>query len=130
MNQYTRHININAAKKIQKMVEAAEKIFDETFGPVDHNTRRTEAVFRRAAYVLIIKPDDEVLRPSFQTIAYGLQLALKTEKCLAHCTVMHNRKTAMNLIASNDKLFRAYIDTAARAVQPLCLTVQASIEKP
>lgn len=130
MSKYTRHINLSAARKIQKMVEAAEKIFDETYGPVDHNSRKTEAVFRRAAYALIIKPDHDVLRPSYQTIAYAFNKALKTKRCMAHCSVLHNRKTALNLLDAKDKVFSVYFQTAALVVQPVSLTINATIDKP
>lgn len=130
MSQETRYVNMSAARKIQKMVEAAEKIFDETFGPVDHNSRKTEAVFRRAAYALIIKPDHDVLRPSYQTIAYAFNKALKTKRCMAHCSVLHNRKTALNLLDAKDKRFSEYLQTASLVVKPVALTVNDTIDKP
>jgi hypothetical protein len=130
MKPNTQYVNLPAARKIQKMVEDAEKIFDETFGPVDHNSRKTEAVFRRAAYALIIKPDHDVLRPSYHTIAYAFNRALKTKKCLAHCSVLHNRKTALNLLDAKDKVFSVYFQTAALVVHPVSLAINATIEKP
>jgi hypothetical protein len=85
-------------QKVVDLIKVAEYELEGLYGKVNHNSREFNAVARRAAYCHMLVKHKEYYSLSMALIGACIAKALHMKKGYDHATVMHNSRTACNLL--------------------------------